>query len=98
MLIQVSKLSINIILTITSTMLMLTRFTGEEPSAAALYKELTPIIFPDLVATKVRIVNNNSMRQNKFNVVAIYIVSIQITLQLIWNHIQRIMIVIKKVR
>ena len=32
---------------------MITRFTGEEPSAAALYKELTPIIFPELVATKV---------------------------------------------
>merc|ERR1712045_261765 len=28
------------------------RFTGEDPSAASLYKELTPIIFPDLVATK----------------------------------------------
>ena len=38
----------------TSSMTMLTRFTGEEPSAAALYKELTPVIFPDLVATKVR--------------------------------------------
>ena len=32
---------------------IITRFTGEDPSAAALYKELTPIIFPDLVATKV---------------------------------------------
>ena len=31
----------------------ITRFTGEDPTAAALYKELTPIIFPDLVATKV---------------------------------------------
>ena len=35
----------------------ITRFTGEDPSAAALYKELTPIIFPDLVATKVVSVN-----------------------------------------
>ena len=33
--------------------MMLTRFTGKEPAAAALYKELTPIIFPELAAEKV---------------------------------------------